>query len=255
MPVRLAQSATYTGRDRWDWSVWLDGTDAELDDVESVTYFLHPTFIKPVRLVTDRASGFRLNSSGWGEFTIRAEILRRNGRVLKRSHHLKLTYPPDFESGSRSGTDISARRKMPPKDTRNKEAVETTAPAGHAPKVFLSSSAIDQPLAAAIGRAFKTLGIELVDAAALDPAIPMSASLSRVIGASDAAVALISEHRSEWTNMEIETATSLGVPVFPVILGKNTQLPDRVKDLTAFRLRSEADVETLVRQLTHRIES
>jgi len=233
----------------------LEGTGADLEDIESVTYFLHPTFVKPVRLVTDRANGFRLNSSGWGEFTIRAEILRRNGRVLKRSHQLKLTYPPDFNPVSRSGTNISASRKIPPKDTRNKEALETTAPAGHVPKVFLSSSAVDQSLAAAISQALKMHGIELVDASALDPAIPISASLPRVIGASDIAVALISEHRSEWTNMEIQTATSLGVPVFPVMLGKNTQLPDGVKDLNAFRLRSEADVETLVGQLAQRIES
>jgi transcription initiation factor IIF auxiliary subunit len=48
MTLVIRQTASYAGSDaggeRWNWSVWIDGPDAELDQVESVEWVLHPTF-------------------------------------------------------------------------------------------------------------------------------------------------------------------------------------------------------------------
>src|ERR1700686_3429593 len=89
MSLEIKQSATYKGGDRWDWSVWVDGTKAEMEKVRSVTYRLHETFPDPVRVRTSRSEKFRLDSSGWGEFTILVNI-DAGGKKIVRRHYLKL---------------------------------------------------------------------------------------------------------------------------------------------------------------------
>jgi transcription initiation factor IIF auxiliary subunit len=58
-----------------------------------VVYILHPTFRDPVRTITDRESRFRLDTSGWGTFTIHAIAKNRDGHDTKLSHDLVLPYP------------------------------------------------------------------------------------------------------------------------------------------------------------------
>src|SRR4051812_27706932 len=65
--LHIAQDYEYQGSDYWKWSVWIDGTDEELDKIESVEYTLHPTFPNPVRVVDGRATKFRLDSAGVGQ--------------------------------------------------------------------------------------------------------------------------------------------------------------------------------------------
>ncbi|WP_406179173.1 protein kinase domain-containing protein [Streptomyces sp. NBC_01006] len=55
--------------------VFLEGDDdGDLDRLTKVVYHLHPTFPEPDRVVTDRATGFELTMSAWGEFTITADV-------------------------------------------------------------------------------------------------------------------------------------------------------------------------------------
>ena len=93
MALSIQQSQNYLGKDRWQWSVWLEGRAEELDAVKQVVYILHPTFHNPVRTITDRESQFRLDTSGWGTFTIHAIATDRNGHETKLSHELVLQYP------------------------------------------------------------------------------------------------------------------------------------------------------------------
>ena len=93
MAVTLAQRANYVGSDRWEWSIWLDGAAEELDSIDHVTYVLHSTFLNPVRRVSDRATNFRLETSGWGAFTIYAKATYKDGHELPLEHDLVLTYP------------------------------------------------------------------------------------------------------------------------------------------------------------------
>ncbi len=34
MNIKIKQESSYAGDQRWDWSVWLDGTTAELDQID-----------------------------------------------------------------------------------------------------------------------------------------------------------------------------------------------------------------------------
>ncbi len=98
--MRSEQKDIYVGDDWWDWSVWIEGTPAELSRVKSVTYILDSSFSSPVRVVRSRKTNFRLENSGWGEFTIEIEVNFQDGKSRKMSHDLKLHYP-------------STRRKSP----------------------------------------------------------------------------------------------------------------------------------------------
>jgi transcription initiation factor IIF auxiliary subunit len=91
--LSIKQSQTYTGNGKWQWSVWLDGTDEELDSVDHVIYILHPTFSTPVRRIGDRSTNFRLDTSGWGTFTLHAKIAYHDGTETSIDHDLLLLYP------------------------------------------------------------------------------------------------------------------------------------------------------------------
>jgi len=93
MALTIKQDYEYKNDDWWDWSVWIEGTEQELDSIESVEYTLHPTFPNPVRKITDRASKFRLKTAGWGGFTVYAKALHKDGGDTWLEHELKLYYP------------------------------------------------------------------------------------------------------------------------------------------------------------------
>ena len=92
MALRLEQKMHHEGEDWWTWSVWLEGTDQELDDIARVEYTLHHTFPKPVRVVEDRSTKFRLDAAGWGGFTIHATAVPKSGPPRKLKHELELYY-------------------------------------------------------------------------------------------------------------------------------------------------------------------
>jgi len=93
MELSLEQEASYVGKNRWKWSVWLEGSPAELDEIDHVIYILHPTFHDPVRRVDDRYTKFRLDTSGWGTFKIHAKAVHRDGHETALEHDLVLLYP------------------------------------------------------------------------------------------------------------------------------------------------------------------
>lgn len=89
----MCQDESYLGKDRWEWSVWVDGPPEELDALDRVIYVLHSTFNDPVRTVTDRSTKFRLRTSSWGTFTIHAKAIRKDGGETTLEHDLVLRYP------------------------------------------------------------------------------------------------------------------------------------------------------------------
>jgi transcription initiation factor IIF auxiliary subunit len=92
--LHLRQSAEYEGEDTWTWAVWIEGPPHDLDRIAYVEYTLHPTFPKPVRRITDRSTQFRLETGGWGTFTIYATMVLKDGSTLPRlEHELELYYP------------------------------------------------------------------------------------------------------------------------------------------------------------------
>lgn len=93
MTLRIEEGSKYRGEDYWDWWIWIEGSQEELDQIDHVTYILHPTFPNPVREVKNRSTKFRLDTSGWGVFLIRATIKHKNGKETPLTHNLTLKYP------------------------------------------------------------------------------------------------------------------------------------------------------------------
>ena len=79
---------------RWfRWKVFLDAPPEELESIEEVKYTLHPTFPEPVQVRKDKGNKFALESSGWGEFTIQADIRFRDGHSETLTYWLDLGAP------------------------------------------------------------------------------------------------------------------------------------------------------------------
>lgn len=92
MAYKIAQDYKYKGDDWWEWAVWIDAANDELNKIKFVEYTLHPTFIKPVRMIKDRTTKFRLEAAGWGVFTIYAQAVLQNGEKIDLEHELELFY-------------------------------------------------------------------------------------------------------------------------------------------------------------------
>lgn len=91
--MKIAQDQHYEGDDWWKWSVWIDASATELDQVEKVVWRLHPTFPKPVRELTNRGEKFRLETGGWGTFRVVANVVTKDGKKETLHHELELCYP------------------------------------------------------------------------------------------------------------------------------------------------------------------
>ena len=90
---KIEQSSEYRGDDYWDWSLWIESGESGLDKIENVIYNLHYTFPNPVRTIKTRENKFKLETSGWGIFTIYARISFKDETVLDLEHELELYYP------------------------------------------------------------------------------------------------------------------------------------------------------------------
>jgi transcription initiation factor IIF auxiliary subunit len=91
--MHIQQSEEYVGDNYWNWSVWIEGSPEEIETVTLVEWRLHPTFSNPIRLVTDKTTNFRLDTSGWGVFLIHASVSLEGGGTQKLQHYLQLHYP------------------------------------------------------------------------------------------------------------------------------------------------------------------
>ncbi len=94
----IKQGSSFEKDDWWTWWVWIEGSENDLDKIESVVYILHSTFKDPVRTNTNRSEKFMLKTSGWGVFTLYAKIILKDGKHIKLSHDLKLYYPSGEEN-------------------------------------------------------------------------------------------------------------------------------------------------------------
>ena len=92
LDIQLHNSWEYQEDDWWDWSAFLVGRD--LDKVKFVEYILHPTFDNPVRIVRSRSSGFKMDTNGWGTFTLKAIAHLENDRQLLLTHEIVLRKRP-----------------------------------------------------------------------------------------------------------------------------------------------------------------
>jgi hypothetical protein len=229
--LRIEQDATYVGRDRWKWSVWIEGPADELNGIEAVTYYLHPTFPEPVQVATNRRSKFRLDASGWGTFVIKAEIKQKDGKLLKRSHSLQLEYPEEAmeEAANRRGEGR--------------------------PTVFVASSVADRPVVSALREALAREDVDLIADSDLDLNLPWEVSVKEALRSSDAAIALVTDFTSPSVESEIQLATAMDIPVLSVRVGTGRGAPDSTSEVQAVRLTSAEDIRQAATQVVRGINS
>lgn len=219
--MKLAQESRQVGPERWEWAVWIDGSKAQLDTIESVEYTLHPTFPTPVRVVEDRSAKFRLEEWGSGEFEIRARVHFKTGRLRTLKHWLEL----DRTRGAR-------------------------APAK---TVFVSYAAADADLGEAIRGALAEHGVRpLTLDEVVEAGKPWEASLTSAIDAADLVVAVFTDAPSQWVEREVKEATASHVDVVPMVVG-DSRLPGDLGRLNTMNLRSADDVGKAVDALVSKL--
>jgi transcription initiation factor IIF auxiliary subunit len=259
MNIEIKQNSSYIDDRRWNWSVWLTGPSAELDQIDHVTYTLHPTFPNPVREIHTRRGGFRLKSSGWGEFTIYIDIARKDGEILQLNHDLKLTAEPAKRAAPaiRKATSVSAKtanstlQKAVPviKDLAKAfyhKAIEEVAQRLPASTVFVSGGVADTEAIHRLSSSLAKLNVNILSATDDTPSgVPFHVHIENMIEQATLAIFLISGRPSMWMNQEIETAKRDGKRIVPVLVGSESELPESLRDLHSLRidrLDSVADI-------------
>ncbi|HEY0378673.1 MAG TPA: pYEATS domain-containing protein [Pyrinomonadaceae bacterium] len=200
MKLSLKQEATYEGNEWWKWSVWVEGDTADLKRIKYVEYTLHPTFPEPVQRVENPSSKFRLDSSGWGEFTIRAQVVTKDGEKKNLRHHLELMYPSSEETQGESA---------PSKEAAAEERQLT---------FFLSCNVSDALFAGALSRAFMAEGARVMMLADEMTSLSWEEALSKVLEQTDYALFIVSDALSIWMKREIEAASAHKIPIIPILI-------------------------------------
>jgi hypothetical protein len=229
-PLHLENDSTPRGSDWWDWSIWVDGPSDALEEVESVTYRLHPTFPNPVQKVTDRKTSFRMSSSGWGEFLVAADVRLQSGRTLALERWLEL------------------------RDADGHRPSDTSGAGGRRPRVFISASAVDGDLVAELAEELQAQGIETRREQDVGgPGFAWKSSLDEEIESADGVVAVFSEPQSSWVKNDFEKATALRKPTFPVIRS-DAKVPLAVTQVVRFELKERGSVAGLANTIAARLK-
>lgn len=230
MPIKVKQESIYQGNDWWQWSVWLEGSKAELDQIEYVEYTLHPTFAKPVQRITDRNTNFRLDASGWGEFMIYLKIQQQSGAVLERKHWLKLEYSKSQQK-------------------------RTSATKAERPTLFLSSGIADAQFARALSRALQTKGIKVVMSADVSSSdAPWETTINSLLDQANQAAVIVSERPTSWLMREVQAAQDRKIPVTLVTVGPELELPGTFRDLPNIHVEKRTDEKSMARQVVEQLK-
>lgn len=231
MSIEVKHDSTYQRDNLWEWAIWVEGIDGDLDRIEHVVYTLHPTFPNPVQRVTDPTSNFRLTGSGWGEFMIYVSIGWKDGRTEQRQHWLALERPSNDDDSTAADN----------------------APAS----LFLSSGVADQPFADALSSALQAEGIQVFTADEVPDSEPLDASRSSAVSRANQVVFIVSDKRSPWLARQVEEAKSQGTPITGVMVGDAAQYPAQLIQDAGGRLMKVAgqtDIMSTAREVAEQIK-
>jgi transcription initiation factor IIF auxiliary subunit len=92
LPITANNVATRTGEEWWNWTIFIEGPEEALNQIQCVEYTLHPTFSNPVQEVCSRGIGphaFAFSARGWGTFAIQIRVFLKNGQVQRLVHNLR----------------------------------------------------------------------------------------------------------------------------------------------------------------------
>jgi hypothetical protein len=217
MALKIKQESKYKGGKSsgwWDWSVWVDGSAAELSKIKSVTYRLHETFSQPIQVKKNRKEKFRLNSWGWGEFTITVNIDTGEGKPITKRHYLTLEVPPNSQVAT-----------------------------SQTPAVYLCYAASDKRIASALEEMLRAASLNVINASQISGSsfrVALAESLKMI----DTVVAIVSEDPSEWVLYEIRLAQDADVPVVVVMEGSGSP-PAELSKLPTVHIASSSSTSAL----------
>lgn len=229
--LKLVNNSEYLGNRSWKWEVWIEGPAVELDRVESVKYFLHPTFKDPIRFVTDKLSHFKLSSSGWGEFHIRAEVSIKGGKTLTLIHGLVF-------------------------NAEEKESVLKTTKGS----VFLSHSVADGPVANKVARLLLKKGYSVTDAAMvrIEAGKDWQKEIEHDMKLADVNVVLISPGMSEYTSLAASHLLSsekvIEGKLLLVLLG-SAEIGENLVNFQSLRISSMDEIGNVVEAVEKLIDN
>jgi hypothetical protein len=235
-PIKVKQSSDYLGNDRWSWSIWIESAAKELDQVEYVEYTLHPTFPEPVQRRTNRAENFRLDSEGWGEFSINVEVKPREGKPVRIEHWLTLEYPAER---SRS---VSATSPSPSKEDKVR------------PTIFLSAGVSDLRMGNALGEALRSEGFEVLKMDDSSTNLPWDRAIALSIERADLMVMLVSGGLTSWAMREMDAAMNRNLPILPIVIGSVPVLSEQLQGLHQIRLKDASDPNSIAPQVARQIK-
>jgi hypothetical protein len=224
---RLQNDSKRIGEALWTWSVWIEGPDDELDQIRSVRYTLHPTFPNPVRLVTDRATKFRMESSGWGEFTISARLVLLTGDVVRLERWIVL-------AGS-SETEESIHPRFP--------------------RVFVSASAMDQDFTQILSAELKKQEVEVISADQVTGGASIADSLQSSLADADVVVIVVSGPLRSFAEHELQMAQQREKVIVPILLGQGTELPAQLKGVESLKALTSAQAGSIADALAARAKN
>lgn len=214
--VTVQESEAIEAR-RWRWAIWIDGRPEELDAVDHVVYALHSTFSDPIRTVSNRKTKFRLQSTGWGEFTVGVRVVGKDGGETSLSHNLRL-----FDAGERT------LRK---------------------PTVFLSYAASDAQAAQSVMRELEERGIQVRSAGStLLAGEDWRSTVESFIRAADAIVPVVTGSVGNWVRKEVEFARATGKPVLGLHF-RETGGPLAAEDLPMFAELRDGPIDEAINRL------
>jgi TIR domain/YEATS family len=225
MSLGIKQEATYAGDGHWKWSVWLDGPDAELDEIESVEWVLHSTFPDPIVLVTRRQTRFRLDASGWGAFEINARVRTKAGSERHLKHWLRLEEP-----------DAAA---APPAEERS--------------SVFVSAGVKDAAWEEAVRDALTRRGLVVLTASDVPGGVPAETAISSTLDKANLVVGIFSEKSGPWAEREVMKAMDKDLPVVSLVVGPHAKVPPHLEGIQAARVERLDEVDATIGRIVDRL--
>lgn len=234
--IGLRQSSEYMGQNWWNWSLWIDAPPSVLNDIEYVNYKLHSTFPDPVQHRTNSQQKFLLESSGWGEFTINAEIKPKNGKKFTKRHFLTLKYPQPTQN-LRPGSTSATRKKH------------------QDPTVFLSTGISDLRMGNALTRALREEGIIVFKSDELSADVPWDFAITEMTRNADLMVVLLSGRPTSWTMREIYAARNQKpeTPIVPIVIGLDAVVPDELAEFQAINLKDANEPDEIAPKVAKQV--
>jgi TIR domain/YEATS family len=222
MSLEIHQAANFTGDGHWKWSVWIDGPEAELDQVQSVEWVLHPTFPNPIVRATQRQDKFRIETSGWEAFEINAHVSTKDGRKQHLKHWLRLEEPGGAPA-------------EPPHEEK--------------PAVFVSAGVKDTLWEEAVRDALVRHRIDVLTSSDVPGDAPVETAISATLDRADLVVGIFSDKSGSWVEREFMKAMEKDISVVPLLVGSAAKLPSHLDSIQAMHVTELADVDAAISQI------